>query len=181
MRGIRIRAVMNELSGERIDLINYSEDISTVIMNALAPAKADFVKIDSLAEKRATVIVPDDQLAIAIGKDWQNIKLASKLTGWNLEVKSESQKAQEGKEATAAVQAVLADVEGIGPKMAEVLQKSGFTTVEQIAELDPEHLSTVQGIGDKTAAKIIEGAKKYLAEKSAQPQEAVNDDNQENN
>ena len=181
MRGIRIRAVMNELSGERIDLINYSDDVSTVIMNALAPAKADFVKIDSLAEKRATVIVPDDQLAIAIGKDWQNIKLASKLTGWNLEVKSESQKAQEGKEATAAVQAVLADVEGIGPKMAEVLQKSGFTTVEQIAELEPEHLSTVQGIGDKTAAKIIEGAKKYLAEKSAQPQEAVNDDNQENN
>ena len=181
MRGIRIRAVMNELSGERIDLINYSDDISTVIMNALAPAKADFVKIDSLTEKKATVIVPDDQLAIAIGKDWQNIKLASKLTGWNLEVKSESQKAQEGKEASDAVQAVLADVEGIGPKMAEVLQKSGFTSVEQVAELDVEHLSTVQGIGEKTAAKIIEGAKKYLADKqSAQGQEDVND-NQENN
>ncbi len=180
MRGIRIRAVMNELSGERIDLINYSDDISTVLMNALAPAKADFVKIDSLAEKRATVIVPDDQLAIAIGKDWQNIKLASKLTGWNLEVKSESQKAQEGKEASNAVQAELASVEGIGPKMAEVLQKSGFTSVEQIAELDVEHLSTVQGIGDKTAAKIIEGAKKYVAEHSAAAQEEVNDD-QENN
>ncbi|MGN0023913.1 MAG: transcription termination/antitermination protein NusA [Candidatus Avelusimicrobium sp.] len=179
MRGIRIRAVMNELSGERIDLINYSSDISTVLMNALAPAKADFVKIDSLTEKRATVIVPDDQLAIAIGKDWQNIKLASKLTGWNLEVKSESQKAQEGKEASDAVQAKLASVEGIGPKMAEVLQKSGFTNVEQIAELDIEHLSTVQGIGDKTAAKIIEGAKKYVAEHSAAAQEEVNDD-QEN-
>ncbi len=181
MRGIRIRAVMNELSGERIDLINYSDDISTVIMNALAPAKANFVKIDSLAEKKATVIVPDDQLAIAIGKDWQNIKLASKLTGWNLEVKSESQKAQEGKEASDAVQAILADVEGIGPKMAEVLQKSGFTSVEQIAELDVEHLSTVQGIGEKTAAKIIEGAKKYLAEKEAdQTQEVVNDDKENN-
>ena len=180
MRGIRIRAVMNELSGERIDLINYSDDISTVLMNALAPAKADFVKIDSLSEKRATVIVPDDQLAIAIGKDWQNIKLASKLTGWNLEVKSESQKAQDGKEASDAVQAELASVEGIGPKMAEVLQKSGFTSVEQIAELDVEHLSTVQGIGDKTAAKIIEGAKKYVAEHSAAAQEEVNDD-QENN
>lgn len=179
MRGIRIRAVMNELSGERIDLINYSSDISTVLMNALAPAKADFVKIDSLTEKRATVIVPDDQLAIAIGKDWQNIKLASKLTGWNLEVKSESQKAQEGKEASDAVQAKLASVEGIGPKMAEVLQKSGFTNVEQIAELDIEHLSTVQGIGDKTAAKIIEGAKKYVAEHAAAAQEEVNDD-QEN-
>lgn len=181
MRGIRIRAVMNELSGERIDLINYSDDISTVIMNSLAPAKADFVKIDSLSEKRATVIVPDDQLAIAIGKDWQNIKLASKLTGWNLEVKSESQKAQEGKEASDAVQAALSDVEGIGPKMAEVLQKSGFTSVEQIAGLDVEHLSTVQGIGEKTAAKIIEGAKKYLADKeSADGQEELNDDKENN-
>ncbi len=180
MRGIRIRAVMNELSGERIDLINYSDDISTVLMNALAPAKADFVKIDSLSEKRATVIVPDDQLAIAIGKDWQNIKLASKLTGWNLEVKSESQKAQEGKEVSDAVQAELASVEGIGPKMAEVLQKSGFTSVEQIAGLDAEHLSTVQGIGDKTAAKIIEGAKKYMAEHAAAAQEEVNDDEENN-
>ena len=180
MRGIRIRAVMNELSGERIDLINYSDDISTVLMNSLAPAKADFVKIESLSEKRATVIVPDDQLAIAIGKDWQNIKLASRLTGWELEVKSESQKAQEGKEASEAVKATLADVEGVGPKMAEVLQKSGFTTVEQIAALDVEHLSTVQGIGEKTAAKIIEGAKKYLEEHAAaNGQEDVND-NQEN-
>lgn len=180
MRGIRIRAVMNELSGERIDLINYSDEVSTVIMNALAPAKADFVKIESLSEKRATVIVPDDQLAIAIGKDWQNIKLASKLTGWNLEVKSESQKAQEGKEASDAIQAALADVEGIGPKMAEVLQKSGFTSIEQIAELDVEHLSTVQGVGEKTAAKIIEGAKKYLAAKAEQTAEEAHDD-QENN
>ena len=180
MRGIRIRAVMNELSGERIDLINYSDDISTVLMNSLAPAKADFVKIGSLSEKRATVIVPDDQLAIAIGKDWQNIKLASRLTGWELEAKSESPKAQEGKEASEAVKATLADVEGVGPKMAEVLQKSGFTTVEQIAALDVEHLSTVQGIGEKTAAKIIEGAKKYLEEHAAaNGQEDVND-NQEN-
>ncbi len=175
MRGIRIRAVMNELSGERIDLINYSDDISTVLMNAIAPAKADFVKIESVAEKRATIIVPDDQLAIAIGKDWQNIKLASRLTGWELEVKSESQKAQEGKEATDAIQATFANVEGIGPKMAEVLQKSGFTSVEQLASATPEHLATVQGIGEKTAVKIIEGAQKYVAAQTAQPQEVAND------
>lgn len=179
MRGIRIRAVMNELSGERIDLINYSDDISTVLMNAIAPAKANFVKIDSATEKRATIIVPDDQLAIAIGKDWQNIKLASRLTGWELEVKSESQKTQEGKEVTDAIQAQFANVEGIGPKMAEVLQKSGFTSIEQLANVTVEHLSTVQGIGDKTAAKIIEGAKKYIEDQAAQQQEAAND--QENN
>ena len=175
MRGIRIRAVMNELSGERIDLINYSDDLSTVLMNAIAPAKATFVRIDNATDKKATIIVPDDQLAIALGKDWQNIRLASKLTGWDLDVKSETQKAREGKQATDAIQNLFANVEGIGPKMAEVLQKSGFTSVEQLAAATPEHLSTVQGIGEKTAAKIIEGAQKYLAAQTAPTQEAAND------
>lgn len=180
MRGIRIRAVMNELSGERIDLINYSDDMATVIMNSIAPAKANFVKIDSMSEKRATIIVPDDQLAIAIGKDWQNIKLASKLTGWSLEVKSESQKAQEMQEASELIQNALSDVEGIGPKMAETLQKAGFTSVEKIASVEPEHLATLQGVGEKTAVKIIEGAKKFLAEKSAkQSEEAAEETKQE--
>ncbi|MBR3604312.1 MAG: transcription termination/antitermination protein NusA [Elusimicrobiaceae bacterium] len=174
MRGIRIRAVMNELSGERIDLINYSDEISTVIANAIAPAKVNFVKIVSMSEKKALVIVPDDQLAIAIGKDWQNIKLASRLTGWNLEVKSESQKAKEAEEAAAATQDIIAGIEGIGPKTAEILQKAGYTSAEAIAAVEPEHLAGLQGIGEKTAAKIIESAKKYL-------EQEVADDNQENN
>ncbi|WP_424244541.1 N utilization substance protein A [Elusimicrobium posterum] len=184
MRGIRIRAVMNELSGERIDLISDSEDISTLIMNSIAPAKASSVKIVSLTDKRALIIVPDDQLAIAIGKDWQNIKLAGKLIGWELEVKSESQKAQEGQQTVDNLETLLASVEGIGAKTAETLVKAGFTSIEKIAELEPEHLATVQGIGEKTAAKIIEGAKKYVEEQSnaAQPQEeAANDSTQENN
>ncbi|MBO5911684.1 MAG: transcription termination/antitermination protein NusA, partial [Elusimicrobiaceae bacterium] len=187
MRGIRIRAIQNELSGERIDLINYSDDISTLLMNSLAPAKANFVQITSVRNKKALIIVPDDQLAIAIGKDWQNIRLASALTGWDLDVKSETQKAQEGKAITESIQHILASIEGVGPKTAEWLQKAGFTTVEKLANVSTEHLCTVQGIGDKTAAKIIEGAKKYLAEHAA-PQaaqtpaeEAAHDDNQENN
>ena len=190
MRGIRIRAVMNELSGERIDLINYSADLSTILMNSISPAKASFVRIDNATLKKATIIVPDDQLAIALGKDWQNIRLASRLTGWDLDVKSESQKSRADAVAVAAVIATLADVEGVGPKTAEMLQKSGFTSVDQIASLEPEHLSTVQGIGDKTAAKIIEGAKKYLAQKAQEQQERAlklqqeqeqANDNQENN
>ncbi len=176
MRGIRIRAIMNELSGERIDLIPFSPDVSTLLINAISPAKANSVRIDSVEEKRATIIVPDDQLAIAIGKDWQNIKLATRLTGWKLDVKSESQKAQEGQEASNAIQAVLADVEGIGPKTAELLQKAGFTSVEKLAEVEIEHLCTVQGIGEKTAAKIIEGAKKQLAA-AAQAEESHDEGN----
>lgn len=176
MRGIRIRAVTNELAGEKIDLINYSDDAVSTIVNALSPAKVLSVRIISMENKQALVIVPDDQLAIAIGKDWQNIKLASKVAGWELEVKSESQKKQEGQEAAQLVQSALSDVDGIGPKLAETLAKAGFNSVEKLASLTPEHLSTVQGVGEKTAVKIIEGAKKYLAQK-----EASDDANKENN
>ncbi len=175
MRGIRIRAVTNELAGEKIDLINYSDDAVANIVNSLSPAKVLSVRIVNAEEKQALVIVPDDQLAIAIGKDWQNIKLASKVSGWEIEVKSESQKNQEGLEATQLIQDTLSDVEGIGPKIAEVLAKAGFNSVEKIASLTPEHLATLQGVGEKTAERIIEGAKKYLAQK-----EETNDtDNQE--
>ena len=175
MRGIRIRAVTNELSGEKIDLINYSDDSVTNIVNSLSPAKVLSVRINSMEKKQALVIVPDDQLAIAIGKDWQNIKLASKVCGWELEVKSESQKNQEGLEAAQMLQETLADVEGIGPKIAEALVKAGFNSIEKIASLTPEHLATLQGVGEKTAEKIIEGAKKYLAEH----EEAEDDTNEE--
>jgi N utilization substance protein A len=176
MRGIRIRAVTNELAGEKIDLINYSDDPVANIVNSLSPAKVLSVRIINAEEKQALVIVPDDQLAIAIGKDWQNIKLASKVSGWEIEVKSESQKNQEGLEASQLIQDTLADVEGIGPKIAEVLAKAGFNSVEKIASLTPEHLATLQGVGEKTAERIIEGAKKYLAQK----EETHDTDNQEN-
>lgn len=177
MRGIRIRAVTNELSGEKIDLINYSDDSVSNIVNSLSPAKVLSVRIISMEKKQALVIVPDDQLAIAIGKDWQNIKLASKVCGWELEVKSESQKNQEGLEAAQLIQETLSGVEGIGPKTAEVMVKAGFNSIEKIASLTPEHLATLQGVGEKTAEKIIEGAKKYLA----QQQEAADDSSEENN
>ena len=184
MRGIRIRAIQNELSGERIDLITYSPEVNTLLMNAIAPAKADFAQITSVRERKALVIVPDDQLAIAIGKDWQNIRLASRLTGWEIDVKSESQKAAEERQAIESIQAVLASIEGIGPKTAELLQKAGFTTAHKLANVDVEHLCTVQGIGDKTALKIIEGAKKYIAEHLEpleKPAEEVADDDQQEN
>ena len=184
MRGIRIRAVTNELSGEKIDLINHSDDVSTIIVNALSPAKVLSVQIKDYDKKKALVIVPDDQLAIAIGKDWQNIRLASRVCGWDLDIKSESQQKQQGQEESQLKQDVLSEVEGIGPKIAEVLIKAGFTTVEKIASVGIEHLATVQGIGEKTAEKIIEGAKKYLAEKenaSQQPSEEAQNDSGENN
>jgi N utilization substance protein A len=176
MRGIRIRAVTGELAGEKIDLINYSDDAVSTITNALSPAKVLSVRIVDAAAKKALVIVPDDQLSIAIGREWQNVNLASKVSGWEIEIKSESQKKQEGAEAAQLVQNALADVPGIGPKLAEVLTKAGFDSVEKIAKLNPEHLATLQGVGEKTAQKIIDGAKQYLESNA----EAGNDNNQEN-
>jgi Transcription elongation factor len=176
MRGIRIRAVTSELAGEKIDLINYSDDAVTNITNALSPAKVLSVRIVDAVAKKALVIVPDDQLSIAIGREWQNVNLASKVSGWDIEIKSESQKKQEGAEAAQLVQNALADVPGIGPKLAEVLTKAGFDSVEKIAKLNPEHLATLQGVGEKTAQKIIDGAKQYLESNA----EAENDNNQEN-
>ena len=106
--------------------------------------------------------------------------MASRLTGWELDVKSESQKAAEGKQVTESIQSILSSIEGVGPKTAEFLQKAGFTTVEKLANVEIEHLCTVQGIGDKTAAKIIEGAKRYIAEHTP-AEEEVDDNQQENN
>ncbi|MFA5161203.1 MAG: transcription termination/antitermination protein NusA [Elusimicrobiales bacterium] len=170
MRGMRIRAVTNELSGERIDLISWSPDTAQMITNAMSPAKVSSVRALDKETKRALIVVPDDQLAVAIGKDWQNIKLASKITGWELDVKSESQVQEEGRKVQQAAANDLTGIDGIGPKTAELLIKAGITDIVKIASLTPEHLSTLQGVGAKTAAKIIQGARKYVQEKGLAPQ-----------
>ena len=164
LRGTRIRAVTGELNGERIDLLKHSEDAATNIINAISPAKATSLKVISYEEKKALIIVPDDQLAIAIGKDWQNIKLASRITGWQLEVKGENELKEEGQQASKEKSNVLSEVDGIGAKTADLLVKAGMGDVEQIAGFSVDHLTTIQGLGAKTAEKIIEGAKKYVAD-----------------
>ncbi|NLO92484.1 MAG: transcription termination/antitermination protein NusA [Elusimicrobia bacterium] len=172
MRGMRIRGITNELSGERVDLILYTIDAQQMIANAMSPAAVRSVRITDKENKKALVVVPDDQLPIAIGKDWQNIRLASKITGWELEVKSESQLSEESKKVQAAAAQDLTSVEGIGPKIAEVLIKAGLTDISRLATLTPDYLSTLQGIGDKTAEKIVQGAQKYMQEKAQARQSA---------
>ncbi|MEK7746791.1 MAG: transcription termination/antitermination protein NusA, partial [Elusimicrobiota bacterium] len=162
IRGSRIRSVMNELSGERIDLIPHSSDFTSFISNSIAPGKASSVRVVDESARQAEVIVPNDQLALTIGKDGQNIRLACKLTGWSLAVKSEAQKSEEVKQVQDVMIAGLQALEGIGPKTAEVLLKSGMHDVYKLAKLSPEDLTTLQGVGEKTAAKIIESAKKYV-------------------
>jgi N utilization substance protein A len=167
IRGSRIRAVMNELSGERIDLIPHSTEVTTFIGNSIAPGKASSVRIIDAEKRQAEIIVPNDQLALTIGRDGQNIRLACKLTGWSLAVKSEAQKTEESTNATNSTIASLGALEGIGGKTAEVLTKAGITDIYRIATFSVEDLTTLQGVGEKTAEKIIIAAKKYVSENPA--------------
>jgi len=164
IRGSRIRGIMNELAGERIDLIVHSEDQAALLGNALAPARYSSVRILDKEGRRADITVPDEQLSLAIGKEGQNIRLASKLTGWTLEVKSESQKTEEAKALQETKVADLTELKGVGPKVAEVLVKAGMSDIYRLATFRPEDLMTLQGIGEKTAAKIIASARQYVAE-----------------
>ncbi len=164
IRGSRIRSIMNELSGERIDLVPFTDDLQAYLGASLVPAKTSSVRILDKDSKRAEIIVPNAELSLAIGKDGQNVRLASKLTGWNLEVKSEGQKVEESESREQGQLAALGELEGVGPKVAEVIVKAGMADVYKLATLTVEDLTTLQGVGDKTAAKIISSAKTWVEE-----------------
>ena len=167
IRGSRIRSIMNELSGERIDLIPYSDDVATYLGNSLAPAKIASVRIVDEENHRAEVVVSDEQLALAIGKEGQNIRLACRLTSWSLEVKSEGQKGAEAKQKQSDAAGVLAALGGLGPKTIEALAKAGMTNIHALAETSLEDLTALPGVGAKTAQKIIAAAQAYAKENPA--------------
>jgi N utilization substance protein A len=159
MRGTRVKNIVRELHGEKIDIIRWHEDIKEFIAAALSPAK--IAEIQATPEsKQALVLVDDDQLSLAIGKKGQNVRLASKLTGWQLEIQSRSQQA--GKP-------TLRGLQGVGPMMEERLNAAGVTTVEQLAAMTVEQLTAVKGIGEKTAQRLLESAQQALASAAAEP------------
>jgi N utilization substance protein A len=163
LRGSRIRSIMNELSGERIDLIPYDDQIEKFLANSLAPAKVVSVRVMDPENKRAEVLVSEEQLSLAIGKDGQNIRLACRLTGWELEVRT----AEKAATAPPAEASGLRVLEGVGAKTAEILEAAGFTDAARLAAAAPEELTALEGIGEKTAAKIIASAKKCLEQQPA--------------
>lgn len=162
IKGARVKPIIDELRGERIDLIPYSADPVKYIAAALAPAKVISVVLISENEKKAEVMVTDDMLSLAIGKNGHNVRLAAKLTGWHIDVKSEGQKKQENEERAVKQAEELEKLEGIGEKTIEVLVNAGFCNIEKLTKLTVEDLTTLPGIGPKTAEKIIEAAKKAL-------------------
>jgi N utilization substance protein A len=162
IKGARVKPIIDELKGERIDLIAYSSDPAKFISAALAPAKVISVSVLSEEEKKAEITVADDMLSLAIGKNGHNVRLAAKLTGWHIDVKSEGQKKQESQDKAERETESLERLEGLSEKTVEILVKAGFTNIEKLTKLTVDDLTTLPGIGPKTAEKIIEAAKKIV-------------------
>ena len=161
MRGSRVQSVVQELRGEKIDIVPYSVDNAAYVCSALSPAKVNRVIMDE-ESRSMEVIVPDDQLSLAIGKNGQNVRLAVKLTGWKIDVKSESMASSQEEEGHKS----LMKIPGVGEAMAERLYGEGFKSVAMIAATDIEMLSSIQGVGEKSASQWIEAAVRLMEEAS---------------
>jgi N utilization substance protein A len=157
MKGTRVQSVVQELRGEKIDIVPWTDDQAEIVCRALAPAKVSKVIVDE-DERAMEVIVPDDQLSLAIGKRGQNVRLAHRLTGWKLDVRSEAEAEEEARSARASLNAIPA----IGDINAELLYQWGFRSAEQLAEADPESLD-IEGITPERAQQIIGAARLHVA------------------
>jgi len=176
MKGMRVQSIIRELRGEKIDIIPYSEEMIAFAQKALSPAKVTRVQIVDPEEKRLEVIVEDTQLSLAIGKKGQNVRLASKLIGWNIDIKSEEEKRREIEAQMAALTAPgtpLADLKGVGPKTVEKLEAAGITSIEKLADMTPEQLVEIPGIGEKMVEKIHQAVAAHFEALESQPAEAV--------
>jgi N utilization substance protein A len=157
MKGMRVQSIIRELRGEKIDIIEYNEDPLVFAANSLSPAKINHVSILELDQKHLEVIVDDTQLSLAIGKKGQNVRLAAKLLGWHVDIKSEEEKRQEIESQMAAMAlrgASISELHGLGDKTLQRLREKGIETVEQLAQMTPDDLTQIPGIGEKTVEKI---------------------------
>src|SRR6266852_5306626 len=167
MKGMRVQSIIRELRGEKIDIIEYHEDPVTFAEKALQPAKVSRVTVVDAADKHLEVVVDDTQLSLAIGKKGQNVRLAAKLLGWKIDIKSEEEKRQEVEQQMSAMlpQSVtpLENVPGLGEGLVEKLKAAGVTTVESLADMTPEQLEAIEGIGPKTVEKISIAVNNYFS------------------
>ena len=171
MKGMRVQSIIRELRGEKIDIIPYNEDTLVFAQKSLSPAKVTRVQIVDPEERRLEVIVEDTQLSLAIGKKGQNVRLASKLIGWNIDIKSEEEKRREIEAQMTALTSpgtALSELAGVGPKTIEKLEAHGISSIEKLADMTPEQLVEIPGIGEKMVEKIHQSVAQYFEGLEAQ-------------
>src|SRR5580693_3035156 len=166
MRGSRVQAVVGELQGEKIDIIPWSQDPATFVVNGLAPAEVSKVVMDE-EQRRIEVVVPDDQLSLAIGRRGQNVRLASMLTGWDIDILTEKEESERRQEELRTRTALFLEALSVDDVIAHLLVSEGFTRVEQIAETPVDELAEIEGFDAEVAGELQERARAWLAENAA--------------
>lgn len=169
MRGSRVQAVVNELQGERIDIIPWNDDAATFIVNALQPAEVAKVVLDE-DENRIEVVVPDDQLSLAIGRRGQNVRLASQLSGWAIDIMNEEQESERRQKEYKERSELFMTALDVDEMIAQVLISESFTNLEEVAYVAPEELSSIEGFDEATATELQTRAREFL-EKTAREQD----------
>src|ERR1700750_674318 len=165
MRGSRVQAVVAELQGEKIDIIQWSQNPATFIVNALAPAEVAKVVLDEEAH-RIEVVVPDDQLSLAIGRRGQNVRLASQLTGWDIDIMTEAEESERRTEEFRTRSQMFIDALDIDDVIAHLLVTEGFTSVEEVAFVPLEELAGIEGFDEDVANELQQRARTFLDEQN---------------
>ena len=167
MRGSRVQAITSELQGEKVDIINWSNDEASIAINALSPAIVDKVVVDSDAG-RIEVVVSEDQLSLAIGRRGQNVRLASQLTGWDIDILTEAEESERRQNEFNERSEIFMTALNVDEMIAQLLSSEGFTSVEEIAYVDLEEIEIIDGFDEATAQEIQARAKDYLQQREAQ-------------
>ena len=167
MRGSRVQAVVAELQGEKIDIIQWNGDEATFLVNALAPAEVTKVVMDE-EDERVEVVVPDEQLSLAIGRRGQNVRLASQLTGWQIDIMTESQESERRQREFAERTALFQEALDVDEVIAQLLVTEGFATVEDVAYVEPDEIAVIEGFDEDTAEEIQARARDFLDKEAAE-------------
>src|SRR5213592_1540743 len=161
MRGSRVQAVVGELQGEKIDIIPWSQDDATFIVNGLAPAEVSKVVMDE-EDERVEVVVPDEQLSLAIGRRGQNVRLASQLTGWQIDIMTESQESERRQAEFQSRTKIFMEALDVDEVVVQLLASEGFASVEELAVIDEKEIAGIEGFDDETARELQTRAQEYL-------------------
>jgi N utilization substance protein A len=167
MRGSRVQAVVNELQGEKIDIIPWSPDIATFVVNALAPAEVAKVVLDEERE-RIEVVVPDQQLSLAIGRRGQNVRLASQLTGWDIDILTEQEESERRQAEFESRTKMFMEALNVDEVVGQLLASEGFVSVEDLALVDRRDIAGIEGFDEETAEELQTRANDYLARLEAE-------------